>query len=304
MPTLLKLTALIAVSAGLASHSFADVISVFASDSGFVTVAGGSSKGDGTIVPMATNNYSVGRELHYGAGFLFSPLVPMDRKNYFVFDLTAVSGTIVGAKMTMFAGPDIGPPFPGGSHGYESLDPFEIYEVSGTSDFAGSLADIVALKTGNTMGPSGFDDPGDPLIGTAAALYTKLAVGPLMATYTLTPADDGTIIEMIFTPAGLAYLNSTVGGMTILGGKLPTAIPPATPQSVFGFTGPTLPGAGPGIPKLELLTIPEPGFGCGLEIFVLLAAGRTNRKRFSAGSVWPIRIPKLAAGGIVSEGSN
>ena len=48
-------------------------ILVPASDAGFVTEAGGSAKGDGTVsgAESATYNYSVGRELHYSSGALF-----------------------------------------------------------------------------------------------------------------------------------------------------------------------------------------------------------------------------------------
>jgi len=41
----------------------ADIITMDALDSGFVTEMGGSAKGDGTIIGAATYNYSVGQEL-------------------------------------------------------------------------------------------------------------------------------------------------------------------------------------------------------------------------------------------------
>ena len=85
----------LAAAAFTAPAAAAEVVT--ATDAGFVTMAGGSAKGDGTVAPDATYNYSVGRELHYGAGALFSPLAAMDRKNYFVFDLTGITDTIVSA---------------------------------------------------------------------------------------------------------------------------------------------------------------------------------------------------------------
>ena len=60
------------------------VVTLDAIDAGFVTEAGGSAKGDGTLVAGATFNYSVGRELHFVDGSLgmppgTTPIAPMDR---------------------------------------------------------------------------------------------------------------------------------------------------------------------------------------------------------------------------------
>src|SRR5690606_31318682 len=123
----------------------ADIVTLTAVDAGFVTEMGGSAKGDGTVVAMAKYNYSVGRAVHYSDGALFSPLAPMDRKNYFVYDLGGASAPIVTATPHLDAGPDVPPPFPGGAHGYESPDPAETYGIAATMDYAGALADITAL---------------------------------------------------------------------------------------------------------------------------------------------------------------
>jgi hypothetical protein len=232
-----------------------------ATDAGFVTEAGGSAKGDGTIAPGATYNYSAGRELHYATGDLGPVFAPMDRKNYFVFDLTGIPAAITSATLIAYAGPTAPSPFPVGAHGYESLDATEMYGLAATADMAGALADAAVLKTGNTIGPGVFDDPGDPLIGMAAALYAKLASGPVpLAAKTFSPADDGTMAPLPFTPAGVMFLNMFTGAPVILGGKVVTAPPPVFPQSVFGFTGPDLAsGTDPLAPKLEVTFVPEPG---------------------------------------------
>ena len=257
----------------------ADTVLVSAFDAGFVTMAGGSSKGDGTIVPVATFNYSVGRELHYSGGFLFSPLVPMDRKNYFVFDLSGITKPIVSAEFWAFAGPDSAPPFPGGTHGYESLDPMETFVIAGTTDSIGAMTEAMALYLGNLGGPSGFDDSGDPLIAMAASMYMKLADGPLMGSKDFSPADDGTLAKIPLTAFGVAYLNFYAGGPVILGGKLPTAIPPATPQSIFGFTGPDISGGGGGIPFLVITTVPEPNTFLAVGVGLCALGLRKRRRR-------------------------
>ena len=80
-----------------------------ATDAGFVTAAGGSAKGDGTLGPPATYNYSVGWEVHYVDGSLgmppgTTPLAAMERKNYFVFDLTGITSPITSAAFLINAG--------------------------------------------------------------------------------------------------------------------------------------------------------------------------------------------------------
>jgi hypothetical protein len=272
-----------------ASRAPAATVVLTATDSGFVTEMGGSSKGDGTLAPGATNNYSAGRELHYADGALGSPFAPMDRKNYFVFDLTGIPGTIVDAKLLLYTGPATPPPFPGGEHGYESGDLSETYGLAATPDSAGALADAAALKMGNeTGGPADFDDPTDPLVGMAKSMYMKLATGPTpLAFAVLSPTTDGMTIPLPFTPPGLGYLNSFVGAKVILAGKVPTAMPPTTPQSVFGYTEPDIAGGDPLTPKLEVTYIPEPHSALLAALSVLAlrpASHRVSRRRRGAAS--------------------
>jgi hypothetical protein len=79
---------LLATAWSLAAVGRAEIVVLDATDAGFVTVMGGSAKGDATLAPSAKYNYSVGRELHYATGALGPTFAAMDRKNYFVFDLT------------------------------------------------------------------------------------------------------------------------------------------------------------------------------------------------------------------------
>jgi hypothetical protein len=71
------LTSLVLSSLCLTSVPAA-VITLTATDAGFVTEMGGSAKGDGTISP-ADYNYSVGYEVHFADGSLSGPLAPMLR---------------------------------------------------------------------------------------------------------------------------------------------------------------------------------------------------------------------------------
>jgi hypothetical protein len=259
------------------ANAHAGTVTVPAVNAGFVTEMGGSSKGDGTVAPPATYNYSVGREVHYSDGALFSPLVSMDRKNFFVFDLGAVPGPITSATLFVYAGPDTAPPFPGGAHGYESLDASETFVVGETTDPGGAMAHIGAISS--SVDPADFDDASDPFVMGAKDLYMKLADGPLvLSSATLSPADDGTTIAMPITPGGLGYLNLFVGGPLVLGGKLTTAPPPDTPQSVFGYTGPAIPMGDPLTPMLMITYVPEPGT-CTLALLAGVFVWCARRRR-------------------------
>lgn len=278
----------LAFTAGTAALLFVGILDgraattvIPASNSGFVTIAGGSSKGDDTIAPGAKYNYSVGRELHYSTGALgtppgTTPLAPMERRNFFVFDLTAITDPITSATVTIYAGPAVPPAFPGGAHGYESLDPTELFGFKETPAQIGALADIAAL-TASTVAAD-FDTPADPLVGVAAALYTKLGAGPLIyGSAVVSPADDGTFLSIAVTPDGLGFLNAHLGGTVVLGGLLATATPPASPQEIFGFTGPTGP-ADPMMPALTVTTVPEPAT-LGLLSLAALALPRRRAGR-------------------------
>lgn len=240
-----------------------------ATDAGFVTEAGGSSKGDGTIAPGATFNYSVGFEVHYSAGALFTPLAPMFRKNYFVFDLSGIITPIGAAVLTLWSGT------------LESADSSEFYAIHDTADMPGAvgLATALGLATSSTE----FDDVVDPLITASTSLYGKLAAGPAtLASALITHAMDDAFITLTFTPGGVAYLNGFLGKTIILGGMVPSATPPAAPQQPFGFTGPDIAGGDPLTPVLmltPLLLLPEPGTAAMLlSLLAAMALGKFGRR--------------------------
>jgi hypothetical protein len=251
------------------AHS-AQAIVLSAVDSGFVTMAGGSSKGDGTIAPGATFNYSVGYELHYSTGALgmppgTTPLAPMDRNNYFVFPLGMVSGPIVSATLLLPAGM------------LESVDGVEMFDVVAPVAPLMALGDAGALMGAHGMGPGAFDSPMDPAVGIASALYGNIegGAGFLLGSKAITPADDMSVISIPLTALGVSYLNGFIGGPVILGGSVPSIVAPSgTPQQPFGFTSPMIPGMGPSVPKLDITVVPEPGTA----VLLVVAAGAIIRR--------------------------
>lgn len=240
-------------------------VTLTATDAGFVTETGGSAKGDGTVTPGAKYNYSAGFELHYGSGALGAPLVPLFRKNYFVFDLSMVSGPLVAAKLTLWSGT------------LESADSSEAYGLKEIIDMPAALALTTALAGGSMV--SEFDDPSDPLVMSGATLYGKLGEGPLiLGGLSITHAMNDSFIDIVFTPAGLAYLSGFVGGKVVLAGLVPTALPPAFPQQPFGLTGPDIPSAVPKTPMLTITAVPEPAaawlMGAGLALGLMVSRRR------------------------------
>ena len=240
-----------------------------ATDAGFVTEAGGSAKGDGTVVAAATYNYAAGFELHYATGALFAPLAPMFRKNYFVFDLSAITEPIIAAKLVLWTGT------------LETADAFELYVLKETTDMPSAVGLASALAAGT--GPADFDSPADPLVMAAATLYTLLGDGALtLGSIVLTSADDDSFVEIAFGPAALAYLSAFAGGPVVIGGLVPSAEPPAFPQQPFGFTGPAIPVGDPKTPLLVVTTIPEPAAAALWFAGLLALAAAARRRRRAA----------------------
>ena len=242
----------------------ADIFVLDAGNCGFVTEVGGSSHGDGTLVFPATFNYSVGQAEHFDDGSLTGALDYVDRKNYFIFSLAGVTDPIVSASLTLYMGPDTGPDYPAGEHGYESLDPTEEFVILETTDpgaAIGLASDIFSASL--TEGPDAFDMPDDPMVIAAADLYSLLGDGTPLAGITTSSDDDGTFLTIDFTPAGIDYLNMFLGGPVLLAGSLPSVDGVDTTELIFGFTGPDVTGFGGGspefIPNLTVSTIPEPG---------------------------------------------
>lgn len=264
LPVLLAVGALLFVAPAQSA-----TVSLTADSSGFVTSAGGSSNFDALGAPDALSNYSAGWEVHFGDGALGSPTVAMQRKNYFVFDLSSVTGPITSATLSLFN--PIG--------GYESTDASETYEIGATAPGAvpAVLSDLTAIA--GVAFTTEVDDPcpTDPLICIAAGLFTSLgdSLGPLppgapdpgksvLASAVMTAASDGTIVDLVFTSIGIDYLNLFAGSTVVLAGGVSTAAdgapsgPGVVPQSVFGFTGLSTTGPTPPALDIEFSVVPLP----------------------------------------------
>jgi hypothetical protein len=262
----------------------AAIIGLAAEDSGFYNSVGRHSKLDGSpsfgMATPATFNYSVGT-IDEGPPF-GPPGIPPDvfRKNYFTFDLTGVApGSVSSATLKLFL------PV-GGYSGAPSLT----YKLFGS--LVPGLPGMAALS-------ADLKDVYDPGIGselaTALGLFakigdTKTAMIPDFGSITVTVADEGSILTMPLTPAGITYLNLYAGGDVVLGGELTgltTVGPPDDPPVyLFGFTSPVIPGVVPWsmgsvsptpTPMLEIV-VPEPGIATlfGLSLALVFGVRRKS----------------------------
>lgn len=239
-----------------------------ATDAGFVTSAGGSAKGDGTLVPPATYNYSVGWEVHYVDGSLgmppgSTPLAAMERKNYFVFDLTGITTPITSAAFLVNAGT------------YESSDPTETLSLHAPIDVGAALGESGFLLSEHAVGPTAFDEPSDPAVLTAMGLYGGVTGGPSIGSASVSAADDD--MELVI-PIDTGFLNAHLGSLVIFGGELSTLTAAGTPEAIMGFTGPDIPSGDPLTPKLIVETIPTPG-ALGGGLILLTGLGLLRRWR-------------------------
>ncbi|MBX9581571.1 MAG: hypothetical protein K2X87_14820 [Gemmataceae bacterium] len=124
--------------------------------------------------------------------------------DFFVFDLTGVSGPLTSASVTAF-----NPDFNNDSGGGPLT--FTLY------DYTGSITDLI----NGTGGVAAFADLGS---GTA------------LGSVVVSDADDGAFVTVSLNAAGLAYLNANLGGEVAIGGAL-APLDFVGFQYVYGFSG-------------------------------------------------------------------
>jgi len=159
-----------------------------------------------------TGNYFVGRPLYRGDG-----------RDFFVFDLSVVTGPVFGASLTFSL---TGLSYPGGNAS-ETLNLF---------DFTGSIPSLLA-QTG------GF------------AAFSDLASGTIYGTRVYSAADINRSVTQAITAAGLSDMNAALGGSFAFGGAIAN-LTGGNPEKVFGASGNST------VSQLTLITadasVPEP----------------------------------------------
>lgn len=130
-----------------------------------------------------------------------------ERRSFFVFDLSGVSGTIQSATLRLF-NPDLSM----FQHGYVSPSPTETLNLYDVTTAAASI-------TGATAGVAGFSDLGS---------------GTLYGTRSVSAADNGTVVEIALNNAAIGAMQSA-NGLFLLGGAV-SSISGSSDQYVFGFS--------------------------------------------------------------------
>ena len=205
----------------LPAFASAAPITLDASDTGWYNLTG--------IQQPRVDNYLVGDPT--------SDLASAEFRNFFVFDLSALSGTFSSALLRVW-NPSLAAG--GDTDGFGSPDPTETYELHEVSTSVVSLLD----RSGGT---SVFDDLGD---------------GAVFGSYTASLADNGTFVEILLNGAGLAALNDHVAGFFALGGAISTLNNDTTDsERLFAASGSIQGGVPPSRVSVVLtpVAVSEPG---------------------------------------------
>ncbi len=135
-------------------------------------------------------------------------------RNFFVFDLSAVTGPVLGATLELYNPSD--PPDAG--DGYRSPDPSETY----------SLWEVVTDIPTLTAGGSGL-----------TGIFDDLGGGTGFGTIDMTAADNGTMVSIPVNHNAEASITAATGGLWAVGGAVMTL--DGTPlQVVFSFASGTM----------------------------------------------------------------
>ncbi len=192
--------------------------------------------------------------MNYYVGYAV-PSTPIERRNYFIFDLTGVSGEVASASLKLY--------LPGGSmpSGYISSDATEDYRISGSA-FAWTA---FAEAFGGTAPP--------PML---AAMFGTMGVGPAYGVTTLSIDSGGMDVVIDLSPAAISAINLSLGSHFLVTGRLTDLHPlmPGTPPAELAFAYTDIPSATIPMPRLEMVMVPGPGGGVLIVIAVVCGVRR------------------------------
>jgi hypothetical protein len=152
----------------------------------------------------ANDNYIVGFQgtIQYPSGS------PVTYNDYFVFDLSGVTGPVTSAvlSLALHACPNCG---------FQSADPTETYSLF---DVATSIGSLESTHT------------------DATDIFGDLASGMILGSRTISNADNGTTVDILLNSDAVALINASLGGSIAFGGTV-TSLDSKSPQVIFGFGG-------------------------------------------------------------------
>lgn len=195
------------LSAVLCSSASADIISLNAVDSGFYH--------DNGSFTSTTGNYA--------AGWFVGSSPPGELRNFFVFDLTGISGAINSAKLQILMP---------STAGYSSPDPAETFTLFDASTPIATLS----AHVGST------------------AIFNDLGTGTAYASADLTGAMSNTVVDIVFNPTGITFLNANRSPIAFGGAIVSFSISDPSTQSVFSNSS----ASSTRQLVLEVTPVPEP----------------------------------------------
>jgi len=194
MSAMQRVALVLIVSLGLtAVPASAQLVFLEAIDCGFYSSDGSHSPG--------STNYVAGDTAAAGIA---------EKRNFFVFDLSGVSGTVAHAALQIYNPGD--PPDPG--NGFNSPDPSERYSVQDVT------TDIATLTAGGSGLVSVFGDLGD---------------GTVFGFVDVDAAANGTSVLIPFNHNGGGAVNAAIGGQLAFGGAV-TTLAGNPIQTVFAYS--------------------------------------------------------------------
>ncbi|MDX2131155.1 MAG: hypothetical protein SFY69_03770 [Planctomycetota bacterium] len=195
---------------------------------------------DGTTSPGFMNYY---------VGYSF-PSSPVERRNYFIFDVSSVPGPVVSAKLKLYL-----PGAPFFPSGYVSSDPTEEFRVSGSAFPWTAYAEAF----GGTATP--------PML---AAMFGTMGSSDAYGLVGVSGDASGTDIVIDLSLAAVTAINASPDGKFLVTGKLADIHPgmPGTIPSELLFAYTDIPDPLMPMPRLEVEYVPAPrsmlvlGAGC------------------------------------------
>lgn len=165
---------------------------------------GAAAQAKGAVIVASDSGFYFSSGYHSAANYNYDS--DMTTHDFFVFDLTGVSGTVTSASLELFNPPS---GYSGPSGGLQ----FDVYDVST------SVSSLEQSYASNDA--------------TGVNIYGDLGSGTVFGSQTVSQADDNNYVTVNLDSSALAAINAARGGELAFGGALAAT---NNTQFIFGFS--------------------------------------------------------------------